>query len=61
MICGTRTNDFFDEVLFGGFGLSFVIGFEFGAGFSAVLDVGLGFFWVKKENRLCWVLEELLE
>ena len=42
VICGTRTNDFFDEVLFGGFGLSFVSGFEFGASFSAVFGVGAG-------------------
>ena len=42
MICGTRTNDFFDEVLFGGFGLVFMIGFDFGDSFSAVLGVGAG-------------------
>ena len=42
VICGTRTNDFFDEVLFGGFGLVFMIGFEFGASFSAVFGVGAG-------------------
>ena len=42
MICGTRTNDFFNGVLFGGFGLSFVSGFEFGASFSAVFGCGVG-------------------
>ena len=41
VICGTRTNDFFDEVLFGGFGLSFVSGFEPGASFSAVFGCGV--------------------
>ena len=42
MICGTRANDLFDKVLFGGFGLSFVVGFEFGAGFSASFGGGAG-------------------
>ena len=42
MICGARTNDLFDKVLFGGFGLSFVAGFEFGAGFSVRFGGGAG-------------------
>ena len=53
MICGTRTNDLFDKVLFGRFGLSFVLDLSLELVSVRDLEVGLGFFWVKKENKLC--------
>ena len=45
VICGARANDLFNRVLFGGFGLSFVVGFGFEKLTSVqVLLVELGFF-----------------
>ena len=43
VICGARANDLFNRVLFGGFGLSFVVGFGFGTDLSAILVGGAGF------------------